>query len=216
LRTLGLASTVWDFISHDGWDTVLDLDEPTYRELTLELLSTFKLQGYYYSTRRAETVSFRAFGKRHRITPDQLGVYLGLYTIEFTESPEFQTLHQDFPLQASPGSFWQSLGGGVSKKASQIKSHAHRYIHALLARGVGGRSDSTGVVSRADLLMMYSILERYPIHLGHLFAELISHQATSTRLGAIFAGPYITRLIRGLGLIEHTQGMRVVSAVAPL
>ena len=97
-----------------------------------------------------------------------------------------------------------------------MSNPAYRYIQALLSRSIGGRSDSTGVVTRTDLLMLYSIVERYPIHLGHLFATLIAHQGISIRLGSIFVGPYITRMIRGLGLIELTRGMKVVGSIAPL
>lgn len=89
---------------------------------------------------------------------------------------------------------------------------AHRYIHKLLARSIVGRLDSTGVVTHPDLLMMYNILERYPLHLGHLFANVLTHQGHSTRLGGIFVKPYIMRLIQGLGLIKHTQGMTIVDA----
>lgn len=64
--------------------------------------------------------------------------------------------------------------------------------------------------------MLYSIIERYPIHLGHLFAELFVNQGTYTRLGSIFAGPYITHMIRGMGLIEHSRDMHIVGGFSPL
>ena len=92
----------------------------------------------------------------------------------------------------------------------------HRYIHALWTRSIGGRQDSTGSVTRSDLLMLYSIIEHYPIHLGHLLAELLYHQGTHSRLGAIFAGPFITRLIKGMGLLDQTQGMKIVGSMTPL
>ena len=97
-----------------------------------------------------------------------------------------------------------------------MSNPAYRYIQALLSRSIGGRSDSTGVVTRTDLLMLYSIVEHYPIHLGHLFGVLLAHQGTSIRLGSIFTGPYIMRMIRGLRLIELARGMRIVGSIVPL
>lgn len=73
-----------------------------------------------------------------------------------------------------------------------------------------------GMVLCTNLLMVYSILERYPLHMGHLFAEILSHKGKFIRLGAIFAGPYITRLIRGMRLMKRTQGMKVVDAITML
>lgn len=52
----------------------------------------------------------------------------------------------------------------------------HCYIHAILARCIGGRLDSLGVVSRSDLLIVYSIFKRYLFYLEHLFADVLSHQ----------------------------------------
>lgn len=86
----------------------------------------------------------------------------------------------------------------------------HRYIHGILSHGVGGRSDNTVVATCTDLLMMYSVIEHYSTNLGHHFADLLVHQGTFADLGAIFTGPYITHLIRGMRLILHTQVMHVV------
>lgn len=80
----------------------------------------------------------------------------------------------------------------------------------MLTRGTRGRLDLTGVGSLSDLLMLYNIFERYPLHLGYFFANMLAHQGYYVCLGAIFTGPYITRLIRGMGLIERTQGMQIV------
>ena len=216
LRILGLQNTVREYISHGGWDRVFEIEEPTFKELTLEVLSTIEVTDHCPFTHQTSSISFRAFGKKHRFPQDQLGVYLGLYTEEFARTPECKGLPRDFPHPVTHNSFWRSLGGSNSKKASQMSNPAYRYIQALLSRSIGGRSDSTGVVTRTDLLMLYSIVERYPIHLGHLFATLIAHQGISIRLGSIFVGPYITRMIRGLGLIELTRGMKVVGSIAPL
>lgn len=42
LEALGLDGTILDYISHDGWDKILSINEPSYRELTLESLSSIE------------------------------------------------------------------------------------------------------------------------------------------------------------------------------
>lgn len=64
--------------------------------------------------------------------------------------------------------------------------------------------------------MLYGILERYPLHMGHLIAEVLAHQWQFVSVGAIFAGLYSTWMIRGMGLIEHPEGMTVVNAIISL
>ena len=59
LKTLGLHNTVREYISHGGWDKVFEIEEPTYRELTLEVLSTIEVANYCHFTRQASSISFR-------------------------------------------------------------------------------------------------------------------------------------------------------------
>lgn len=46
-ETLGLDGTILEHISHDGWDKVFDIKEPTYRELTFEVKNTIEVVKYY-------------------------------------------------------------------------------------------------------------------------------------------------------------------------
>lgn len=62
-------------------------------------------------------------------------------------------------------------------------------------------------------MILYSIVECQPIHLGHLIVVLLAHQGTLICFGVIFTEPYITHMIRSLGLIELTRGMRVVGFI---
>lgn len=43
LKTLFLDRTILEHISHDGWDKVFDINEPTYYELTLEVLTIIEV-----------------------------------------------------------------------------------------------------------------------------------------------------------------------------
>ena len=169
--------------------------------------------------RRPGAISFYAFGIKRTLSCGDLAVFLGIYTHDFALSIDFQHLPLDFPSHMTPSAYWKTLNIGTnpdSKRASLLKNPAHRYIHALLTRTIAGRADSTSVVTRSDLLLLYSIVERLPIHLGYIMADLISHQGHYPRLAKIFTGPYITRLIRGMGLIDRTQGMQVAGGTISL
>jgi len=81
---------------------------------------------------------------------------------------------------------------------------------------VSGRGDNTGVLSRQELLYLYSMEHRVPLHMGHVVAEYLRHQGQYARVGAIFSGPYITRLIMGMGLVETIRGAERTMVPAPL
>lgn len=103
-----------------------------------------------------------------------------------------------------------------SRKASWFHDPIKSYIHGLLSRAIGGQSDNTGVITGSNLLMLYIIIKRYSINLGHLLADLVMYKWTFASLKSIFVGPYITSMIRGMGLIAHTWGMCIISGTTPL
>lgn len=63
-----------------------------------------------------------------------------------------------------------------SQKASFLKYSAHRYLHAIMSHLIMGRGDSTGVVMKMDLFMLYSVIKHYPINMAHITEELIACQ----------------------------------------
>jgi len=60
------------------------------------------------------------------------------------------------------------------------------------------------------------MVQRVPLHLGHIVAEYIRHQGQYARVGVIFCGPYITRLIIGIGLLDTIRGAERTMVPAPL
>lgn len=65
LQTLGLDGVILEHISYDGWDTIFSIEEPTYNELTLEVLSTVEVSRQCPFTHQESSISFPAFGKKH-------------------------------------------------------------------------------------------------------------------------------------------------------
>lgn len=71
---------------------------------------------------------------------------------------------------------------------------------------MNSRGDSTGVLSRQELLYLYLMVQRQPLHLGHIVAEYLRHQGLYGWISVLFFGPYIMRLIMGMGLLDAIRG----------
>lgn len=56
------------------------------------------------------------------------------------------------------------------------------------------------------LLYLYSMVQNEPIHLGHIVAEYLRHQSQYAKIGVLFSGAYITRLIMGISLLDAIKG----------
>lgn len=52
-----------------------------------------------------------------------------------------------------------------------------------------------------------------PIHIDHTLPNQLCHQAQYPIMVTIFLSPYINRLARGLGMIDHYTGMRQLGAM---
>jgi len=110
----------------------------------------------------------------------QFSVRLGLYEEAFTQTEDYEQLPTDYPGSLTPQRVYRALCGGREykpgiSKASCLTHTAHRYVHAILSRSVSGRGDSTGVLSRHELLYLHSMVQRVPLHHGHIVAEYLRH-----------------------------------------
>lgn len=91
-------------------------------------------------------------------------------------------------------------------RASLLTRPTLKYAHAVIICSFAGRGDNTGVVGRKELLLLFSLVEHRSIHLGYALADFIARHGQHVRLGTIFAYPYITCLIRGMGMADRLQG----------
>lgn len=64
-----------------------------------------------------------------------------------------------------------------------------------------GRGDSTSVVSRHDFDFLLSMLDKFQLRLGYEVNVSMAHQGTDPHIGTLFVSPYITRLVRGMGIL---------------
>lgn len=73
-------------------------------------------------------------------------------------------------------------------------------IHYMLSYTLLGRGDSIGVVSGRDFDFLLSMVDGFHLHLEYQVVISIAYQGTSSRIGALFVRPYITRLFKHIGL----------------
>lgn len=60
------------------------------------------------------------------------------------------------------------------------------------------------------------MVDGFHLHLGYEVAVSIAHQGTNPYIGALFICPYITRVIRHMGLLQGTDCMRIVKRFAAM
>lgn len=135
----------------------------------------------------------------------EFSLNLGLYDDAFTRTLKYDALLIERPAKESAESCWHHLSttSGYDphrSKGTRLWSPVHRYIHHLLSHSLTGREDSTRVVSRRDFNYLLSMVVGFRLCLGYEIALAIHHQAIDSRVEAIFIGPCISLLIRGMGL----------------
>ncbi len=175
IRSLQLGDTaadeIEDLVSVGSWRQLLTIRDPATRLLTPEVLSSFEYD-------REDASEFRALGEHFHLSLAQFSIRLGLYEEAYTTTEEYRQLPTDYPGTLTPQQVFGILCGegqyqSGASQASCLVRPAHRYLHAIFSRSVSGRGDSTGVLSRQELLYLYSMVQGVPIHLGHIVADYI-------------------------------------------
>ncbi|KAK8952718.1 ABC transporter C family member 13 [Platanthera guangdongensis] len=211
-----VGTSVDDMLSFDGheavdrllvvgsWQSLFSIEEYRYHELTLEFLTTFCiLDRVDETTRESASVSFRMGGHTYTCGVGTLAVYAGIYTQdELIQSDVIYRLHE-FPTGVPPSKFWQSitrrnlLYEARAAKSTQICSPALRYIQHLIGHSINGRAMNQNVAGWQDLLYLFSMHRRVPLHLGRVLAHYLLRQATYLPLKSIGGSHYITRIAKG-------------------
>lgn len=78
IEKIGLADEVQDLISMQGWDLFFDIDELTYCELTMEVMSSLKLHRTIIILNHRENISFQMFGVGYIISYTEFSWKWGL------------------------------------------------------------------------------------------------------------------------------------------
>lgn len=101
-------------------------------------------------------------------------------------------------------------------KATTLRTLTLQYIHFVLSHTLTGHGDSTGVINHHNFDFLLSMMDGFYLHLSYEVVVSISNQGTDPRTGTHFIGPYITRLLRRMGILEGTDMIRVVGRVTSM
>jgi len=220
---VGLEEEVRQLVSVGAWRQLFMITDTSYEQLALEVLSTFEMFRGVIAFHQNDFIQFQAFGAMHKMSLTEFSIHLGLYNADFTRTPEYDALLTSRPPGESMVAAWRRIGKTKEydprqTKATSLVSPAVRYMHYMLSHTITGRGDSTGVVSLRELDMLMSMVDGFHLHLGFEVAYYIHRQGTNPRIGAIFVGPYITRIIRSMGLLpcDIISGLRAIGGVLPV
>lgn len=114
-------------------------------------------------------------------------VRLGFYEAEFLQTPTYIDLFISRPTSES--------------QAMTLRSPALWYIHFVLSHTLTSHGDSTGIINRRDFDFLLCMLDRFYLHLGYDVVVSIAHQGMDPCISTLFVGPYITLMIRGMGIL---------------
>ncbi|CAH9119686.1 unnamed protein product [Cuscuta europaea] len=204
-----------------GWwkHPFFGIREPTYKELTCEVLATIKVpRSIRSSDIHRPMITFRAFSEDHTISIYDIKRHLGFTRIE--DRADNETDLTDFPPDVDRQRFRESIsrnGGEYNPRdtpSTLLYPRAYRVIQSLLSSTITRRAEVAGKVSTTDLLCLYCMINNKLPHMSALIAGLFHRQSTY-QIKVIFSGPYITRLLRGMGYGDHFENMEESSYYEP-
>ncbi|KAK5785356.1 hypothetical protein PVK06_039931 [Gossypium arboreum] len=152
------------------------------------------------------TVQFYLVGLVPQLSVPEFRIALGLYTKEFMDENDLDTLRRH--IHYSPSKCWRDLvPPSATYNPSRSKASALppslRYLHAILAHTLTGRRECTGVVTTHFVYFLWSMANGHVINLAYFIAFVIHHQTERHKRGVISIGPYVTRLARHFGLLNR-------------
>ncbi|KAK5845755.1 hypothetical protein PVK06_001971 [Gossypium arboreum] len=171
----------------------------------MEFCSTFHLQVVMTNLDDPGTVQFCLGGLVRQLSVPEFRIALGLYTEEFVDDNELDTLHCH--IYYSPSKCWKDL---IPASATYDPSHSKasslapslRYLHTILAQTLIGWRESTGIVNTHDAYFLWSMVNGHVFDLAYFIALAIRHQMERHRRGVISIEPYVTRLARHFELLN--------------
>ena len=143
LEEYGLVQPIKQLLSSGPWETLFQIQEPAYQDITLAFLATMEIHKKRVEDGWDNYFSFEVYGRKHILTISQFCVFMGLYTEDFTHTEEFRDLNCRWPAQADSPTCWKQLTGNSdldyfpsSFKTSLIKDDHLKVCHWLLTNTI--------------------------------------------------------------------------------
>ena len=197
VHNLNLRDDINTFVQNIGWTTFAGMDFPTFKEITFEILSTIRSTYHPHQAGNPTCIFFRCMGEDRQLTMEGFNQIFGFpnvgltwYTSDFSPTLAWRQLTDQY--EYSPR----------SSKASHIRNHVLRYLHRVMALSLFGRGESTGVVSRVELLFLWAMANNVQVNSGAWFLKHLLHVAKSPT-GKICVGGLLTAIAQHFGFSQQ-------------
>lgn len=197
---MGLKDSFRELLEECNLVFLSELQEDTYKHLTLEFLSSVKLE------KGKGCIAFRLKGENYFITPEQIGSYFKVPYIGYPVSEDDYPKHE----------FWSELVGRREKykwksaNVSKIKEPLNKMLHEFLTVSLNCRASNSNVVQNDDLFLMWCIKEGKKINGAYWLMNRFSKISKKDK-GLIHIGGYVTHLAKCLyvNLNENDEVFRI-------
>ncbi|XP_058762818.1 uncharacterized protein LOC131636188 [Vicia villosa] len=200
MEALGIEPSIRYLCNQLGWNDYADDVHKTYRNLTLEFLSSLDYNPWVGEGDGRGRINFILFSTEYTLNIKEFGDLLGFQTgpTAITEMPLNYFLSRDID------KLWQDITDGASLDPStqlsrKIHNPAFRYFEIILCHTFFGRSYGDHLVTAEEVLFIYCASQSRPITSGGFLIESLDHTARST-VGFIHSGGNVTQIASALGL----------------
>ncbi|KAL6580596.1 hypothetical protein OROMI_008620 [Orobanche minor] len=188
MNEMGITEDVGRLLERVQLKCLLEKKWPTYRCLTLEFLSIFKLERDTHNQWPVK-ISFRLGNQRRSL---DMATLVRIFKVprRGTHSFERQTLEVSYrALVERPGSGPRNFEARKAK-SSMIRNPVMRYVHRIIASSFFARAE-TGTVTIKELFFLYHMLADTKPDIAYFLSESFEHLAATDK-GEIWIGGLIT------------------------
>ena len=200
MDSLGIHDSVLFLFNQLGWENVaIRRRFVTYRELTLEFLSSLVYIPDHGYGSNAGLIIFRLFGNNYTFSRRDLADILG-----FPSGPFVFTTTQEELMDIELNYFWGSLTGNNHPEpndmhSDEIHNHVIHYFHKILAHTLFGKEENNTLVSKDELFIIYCASQGRPVNAVTFMMETFSSIAQEPNTPIIMGG-LVTMIADDIGL----------------
>ncbi|WCJ37637.1 hypothetical protein M5689_018756 [Euphorbia peplus] len=218
IKKLGLADSVKELVDKGGFQSFFEMVEPSYKELTLEFLSTFKVNPKITNPDVEFHFQFRLMGHTQNPSLNTFNVLLGCVPDDEAVIEEYAHFLTAAPKDFDPHVFWKQISGEDNfdsklAKGTSILEYPMRYLHKLVSGTIFARENHANV-TLLDLTTLWSMVTGRRLNLGHYFGEyLLGYH--SKKLNDIYCGNLVTRIAEAIGVFKPDDRSRLTLSCHP-
>ncbi|CAJ2652679.1 unnamed protein product [Trifolium pratense] len=213
---LGISESVRYLVHQLGWDNFIFSDLSTFRNLTLEFLSSFKYEPNRGTYLHGGLVTFRMLGHTYHLTTHEiaeiLGVPSGLNAFTKVQDDSFMDSELDY--------YWGSISGNPNTALSaryntEIHNPAIRYFHKIIAHTFFRKPTNIQTVTKEELFLMFCVSQNRPVNAAVFLLNNIA-KIIKEPTSRISIGGFVTFFARALGLHAQLSCVTPSASIQPM